>query len=225
MAQIDWQSIMSGNSQPKKRYSGANIKFFYSYNENREKTAKEGRPIFDEIPSISIQWPGQDETVRRIEPQDMHDYPELYARFKAGSEPVLEGTPLAEWPMMSGSAMRELQYLGFKTVEQLAAATDDVKRKLGPLSKFVKLAKDWLDAANSTQNDVAKMKNQLEKAEARAAALEHKLELFMQRVEANEGIDLRPQRKAFAEEAMEEGFDGDEELDEPAKRRGRPKKA
>jgi hypothetical protein len=155
----------------------------------------------------------------------MQEYPELYARFKAGSEPVLEGTPLAEWPMMSGSAMRELQYLGFKTVEQLGAATDDVKRKLGPLSKFVKLAKDWLEAANSTQNDVAKMKNQLEKAEARAAALEHKLELFMQRVEANEGIDLRPQRKAFAEEAMEEGFDGDEELDEPAKRRGRPKKA
>lgn len=223
MAQIDWQSIMSGNSQPKKRYSGANVKFFYSYNENREKTLKEGRPIFDEIPSISIQWPGQDETVRRIEPQDMHDYPELYARFKAGSEPVTEGTPLAEWPMMSGSAMRELQYLGFKTVEQLAAATDDVKRKLGPLSKFVKLAKDWLEAANSTQNDVAKMKAQLEKAEARAAALEHKLELFMQRVEANEGTDLRPQRRAFAEEAMEEGFE-DEESEEPAKRRGRPRK-
>jgi len=223
MAQIDWQSIMSGNSQPKKRYSGANIKFFYAYNENREKTLKEGRPIFDEIPSISIQWPGQDETVRRIEPQDMHDYPELYARFKAGSEPVTEGTPLAEWAMMSGSAMRELQYLGFKTVEQLAVATDDVKRKLGPLSKFVKLAKDWLEAANSTQNDVAKMKQQLEKAEARAAALEHKLELFMQRVEANEGTDLRPQRKAFAEEAMDDGFE-DEESDEPAKRRGRPRK-
>jgi hypothetical protein len=223
MAQIDWQSIMTGNSQPKKRYSGANIKFFYAYNENREKTLKEGRPIFDEIPSISIQWPGQDETVRRIEPQDMHDYPELYARFKAGSEPVTEGTPLAEWPMMSGSAMRELQYLGFKTVEQLAAATDDVKRKLGPLSQFVKLAKDWLEAANSTQNDVAKMKQQLERAEARAAALEHKLELFMQRVEANEGIDLRPQRKAFVEEAMDDGFE-DEESEEPAKRRGRPRK-
>ena len=116
-----------------------------------------------------------------------------------------------------------MQYLGFKTVEQLAVATDDVKRKLGPLSKFVKLAKDWLEAANSTQNDVAKMKQQLEKAEARAAALEHKLELFMQRVEANEGIDLRPQRKAFAEEAMDDGFE-DEESDEPAKRRGRPRK-
>lgn len=223
MAQIDWQSIMSGNSQPKKRYSGANVKFFYSYNENREKSLKEGRPIFDEIPSISIQWPGQDETVRRIEPQDIHDYPELYARFKAGSEPVTEGTPLAEWPMMSGSAMRELQYLGFKTVEQLSVATDDVKRKLGPLSKFAKLAKEWLDAANSDQNAVVKLKQQLELETKKRESLEHKLELLMQRVEANEGTDLRPARRAMAEEFVEEDVDLDESIDEP-KRRGRPRK-
>lgn len=223
MAQIDWQSIMSGNSQPKKRYSGANIKFFYSYNENREKSLKEGRPIFDEIPSISIQWPGQDETVRRIEPQDMQEYPELYARFKAGSEPVLEGTPLAEWPMMSGSAMRELQYLGFKTVEQLAAATDDVKRKLGPLSKFCKLAKEWLDAAGSDQNAVVKLKQQLEAETKKRESLEHKLELLMQRVEANEGTDLRGTRRAMVEEPVEDDFDLDEPTDEP-KRRGRPRK-
>jgi len=223
MAQIDWQSIMSGNSQPKKRYSGANVKFFYSYNENREKSLKEGRPIFDEIPSISIQWPGQDETVRRIEPQDMQEYPELYARFKAGSEPVLEGTPLAEWPMMSGSAMRELQYLGFKTVEQLSVATDDVKRKLGPLSKFAKLAKEWLDAASSDQNAVVKLKQQLELETKKRESLEHKLELLMQRVEANEGTDLRPARRAMAEELVEEDVDLDESTDEP-KRRGRPRK-
>ena len=223
MAQIDWQSIMSGNSQPKKRYSGANVKFFYSYNENREKSLKEGRPIFDEIPSISIQWPGQDETVRRIEPQDIHDYPELYARFKAGSEPVTEGTPLAEWPMMSGSAMRALQYMGFKTVEQLSVATDDVKRKLGPLSKFAKLAKEWLDAANSDQNAVVKLKQQLELETKKRESLEHKLELLMQRVEANEGTDLRPARRAMAEEFVEEDVDLDEPTDEP-KRRGRPRK-
>ena len=223
MAQIDWQSIMSGNSQPKKRFSGANVKFFYSYNENREKSLKEGRPIFDEIPSISIQWPGQDETVRRIEPQDMQEYPELYARFKAGSEPVLEGTPLAEWPMMSGSAMRELQYLGFKTVEQLSAATDDVKRKLGPLSKFCKLAKEWLEAANSDQNSVVKLKQQLEAETKKRENLEHKLELLMQRVEANEGTDLRGTRRAMAEEAVEDDLDLDESTEEP-KRRGRPRK-
>ena len=144
MAQIDWNSIISGQPSNKKRYAGANVKFFYAYSENEEKSQKEGRPIFDEIPSISIQWPGQDETVRRIEPQDMAEYPEKYAAFRAGSEPVTEGTPLAEWPMMNGSAMRELQYLGFKTVEQLANATDEAKRKIGTLSKFAKFDQEWL---------------------------------------------------------------------------------
>jgi hypothetical protein len=229
MAQIDWQSIMSGNSQPKKRYSGANIKFFYAYNENREKSMKEGRPIFDEIPSISIQWPGMDETVRRIEPQDMQEYPERYARFKAGSEPVTEGTPIAEWPQMSGSAMRELQYLGFKTVEQLAAATDEAKRKLGPLSKFVKLAKDWLDAAKSDQNEVVKLRQLLEREQARTEGLEHKLELLLQRVEANEGIDLRATRKevirSIPDEALEEGIiEAQDELESAPRTRGRPRK-
>jgi len=87
MATIDWNSIM-GVGAPKKRYSGANVKFFNAYNENREKSAQAGRPIFDEIPSISIQWPGGDETVRRIEPQDIAEYPASYAAFQAGNTPV-----------------------------------------------------------------------------------------------------------------------------------------
>lgn len=217
MAQVDWASIMNGNSQPKKRYSGANVKFFYAYNENKEKTLAEGRPIFDEIPSISIQWPGGDETVRRIEQHDIHEYPELYERFKAGSEPVTEGTPLAEWAMMSGSALRELNYLGFKTVEQLAAATDEVKRKIGPLSKLVKMAQDWLEAANSDQNEVVKLKQQLAAETAKREKLEEKLELFLQRIEANEGTDLRGTRKELE-------VDVDEPIADAPKRRGRPRR-
>jgi len=221
MAQIDWQSIASGVQPQKKRFAGANVRFFYAYQENEEKSLREGRPIFDEIPSISIQWPGMDETVRRIEQQDIHEYPELYARFKAGSEPVQEGTPLAEWPMMNGTAMRELQYLGFKTVEQLAAATDEAKRKLGTLSKFAKLAQEWLAAANSSQNEVVKLKAQLEKEQARTAKLEEKLELLLQRVEANEGTDLRAERKEVipSTEALEEDI-----LDDEPRKRGRPRR-
>jgi hypothetical protein len=223
MANIDWSSIMSGNSQPKKRYQGANIKFFFAYNENEEKSLREGRPIFDEIPSISIQWPGGDETVRRIEPQDIQEYPELYARFKAGSEPVAEGTPLAEWSLMTGSAMRELQYLGFKTVEQLANGSDEAKRKLGPLSKFVKLAQDWLAAAKSDQNEVVKLKQLLEKSETRQKALEEKLEILIQRIEANEGTDLRSYRKEVIQSTEAEEEMIDDVGDEP-RRRGRPRR-
>jgi hypothetical protein len=97
------------------------------------------------------------------------------------------------------------------------------------LSKFVKLAKDWLDAANSDQNEVVKLKQLLEREQARTSALEHKLELFMQRVEANEGIDLRATRKevirSVPDEALEEGIiEAQDELDSSPKTRGRPRK-
>jgi hypothetical protein len=224
MPQIDWETIRqqaNGVIVQKKRYAGANVKFFYAYNENEEKSLREGRPIFDEIPSISIQWPGMDETVRRIEPQDIQEYPEAYARFKANSEPVTEGTPLAEWSMMNGSAMRELQYLGFKTVEQVANATDEAKRKLGTLSKFVKLAQEWLAAANSTQNEVVKLKTKLEHEQARTAKLEEKMELLLQRLSANEGTDLRTARKEVIQSIEAEE---DLDLDDSPKPRGRPRK-
>jgi hypothetical protein len=229
MAQIDWNSLMNGSSQPKKRYSGANVKFFNAYNENKQKSLDAGRAVFDEIPSISIQWPGGDETVRRIEPQDVQDYPQEYAAFTAGNAPIENGTPLAEWPPMNGSAMRELQYMGFKTVEQLAETNDDVKRRMGPLSQFVQKAKDWLDAANSSQFEVTSLRQQLEREKKRTAKLEQQMELLMQRIEGNEGIDLRPRRKEViqsleAEELLEEGSQDDVGDVEPVKRRGRPRK-
>jgi len=229
MATIDWNSIM-GVGAPKKRYSGANVKFFNAYNENREKSAQAGRPIFDEIPSISIQWPGGDETVRRIEPQDVAEYPELYAGFQVGNTPIESGTPLSEWPLMNGSAMRELQHIGFRTVEQLGEASDEVKRKLGPLSKFVKMAHDWLAAANSSQFEVTKLKQLLDREQTRTARLEHQLELMLQRIEGLEGTDLRPQRAPvrhfepveFEADKGEESLDN--EITEAPKRRGRPRK-
>jgi hypothetical protein len=223
MAQIDWQSIMNGQSQPKKRYSGANVKFFNAVNENRMRTMQEGRPIFDEIPSISIQWPGGDETVRKIEPQDITEYPELYAAFQAGNQPVESGTPLQEWPPMTASAMRELHYLGFRTVEQLATANDEIKRKIGPLSKFVKLAADWLEAAKSSQHDVVTLKQQLENESTRRKMLEEKVELLLQRIEANEGTDLRGMRKEVIQSApVVDDLDVADDV-APA-RRGRPRK-
>jgi len=221
---------MNGGGQPKRRYAGANVKFFYAYNENREKTLKEGRPIFDEIPSISIQWPGMDVTVRRIEPQDIQEYPEKYAAFKTGSEPVESGTPLSEWPPISGSVMRELQYLGFKTVEQLANATDEVKRKLGTAAQFVKVAKQWIEASNSSQSDVVRLQQQLEREQKRTEKLEEQVELLMQRVEGNEGIDLRPRRKEVIqslEDVVDETIDDSDDetiADLSPRRRGRPRK-
>lgn len=237
MAIVDWEAIIQGNSPTRERKAQPNVKFFFAYNENYEKSLAAGRPVYDEIESISLQWPGQDETVRKVEPHDIREYSEKYRAFREGNEAITEGTALASWPPMNPNALRELQYLGFKTVEQLAAATDDVKKKLGPLSRFCKTAKDWVDASNSHQGEVVKLKALLEDAERKQAALAEKLELFMQRVEANEGTDLRGARKeviaSIEVEAPQEVTDyaedegegiTEEDVIAGLRKRGRPRK-
>ncbi|MGL5336061.1 MAG: hypothetical protein ACRC9R_07955 [Enterovibrio sp.] len=235
MAQIDWNGLMNGSAERKKRYHGANVKFFNAYQENRDKSLAAGRAVYDELPSISIQYPGGDETVRRIEPHDIQEYGELYAAFQAGNAPIENGTPLQEWAPLGGSALRELRHLGFTTVEQLAETNDEVKRRLGTLSKFVKMAKDWLGAANSTQFQVTALTQQLDAAQKRTLKLEEQVELLMQRIEANEGTDLRPRRREvirsieeIGDSTTEDGDDWDAEEGEPEaaapRKRGRPRK-
>lgn len=218
MAHIPWENIMYGEQHNAKPYRGANVKFFYAYQENRLKSEQAGRPIFDEIPSISIQYPGMDETVRKVEPRDIEAYPEAYQAFKNGSEPVEHGTPLSEWSLLPGSAMRELQYLGFKTVEQLPHANDDVKRRMGPLVQFIKKAQDWLDAANAPQNEMVLLKESLEREKARAKRMEEQLAILMQRIDATEGNNLYT-KTVVADSAL------DSEQIEEQPRRGRPRKA
>lgn len=227
MAQIDWHTLMNGHQKsPADAYRGANVKFFNAYQENREKSQKEGRPIYDEIPSVSIQWPGMDETVRRIEPQDIRNWPEKYAAFMAGNQPVESGTPLAEWTMCPGTVVRELQHLGFKTIEQLSAANDDVKRRLGTSAKYIKLAQDWMNAANSTQAQVTMLEQQLEREKKRTTKLVEQVELLLQRIEGNEGTDLRFMRKEVIQASdLDESEDEVVEEKEVARpvRRGRPR--
>lgn len=178
---------MNGNGQQKSRWSGANVKFLNVVRKNEAKSQQAGRDIYDEIPSISIQWPGGDETVRALEEKDKVEHPQLWAAFTAGTGPVQSGMPLKEWTRVTASAVHELAYLGFRTVEQLAEANDEVKRRMGPLSKFVKEAQEWLSAANSGQSQVVALKEALEREKNRGDRLENQIKLLILRIEANEG--------------------------------------
>jgi hypothetical protein len=190
MAQVDWNQIMNGNNQAKSKWSGCNVKFMMVCRKNEQKSVEAGRDIYDEIPSISMQWPGMDETVRAIEERDKIEHPALWAAFNAGTGEVQSGMPLKEWPKITASAIHELAYLGFRTVEQLAEANDEVKRRMGPLSRFVKEAKEWLQAASSEQAQVVSLKEALEREKVRGDRLENQIELLMQRIEGNEGTRL-----------------------------------
>lgn len=190
MTRVNLDEYFAQQQGNRPRYKGANVKFFMAYQENQVETQKQGRLICDEVPSISIQWPGQDETVRKIEPQDKVEYAEQYNAFAQGQEAPTQGTPLGEWAILPGSAVRELNYLSVRTVEQLAQATDDLKRKMGPLQKYCKPAKEWLDNADATPNQIVKLKEQLDRSEKRNKKLEEQVLLLMQRIEAVEGTRL-----------------------------------
>lgn len=197
MATIDWNAVYNGESSKRNKWSGCNVKIFNVARKNETKTAQAGRDIYDEIPSISFQWPGGDETVRALEDRDKREHPELYAAYQAGIGPVQSGFPLKEWTKISTSALHELGYLGFRTVEQLAEANDEVKRRMGPLSKFVKEAEEWLEAANSAQSQVVSLRESLEREKVRADRLENQIELLIQRIEANEGIKIERDQKTI----------------------------
>lgn len=218
MPTIDFHELMYGADPKKKPYHGANVRFFYAINQNQKKSEEAGRPIFDQIPSISIQFPGGDETVRRVEEKDKVAYPEMWEAFQRGNEPVQDGLPLTEWAVIPGSVVKELEYLGFRTVEQLAAANDDVKRRLGPISNLVKKAQTYLEAANAPQSEIVSLRESLEREKKRTAKLEETLEILLQRINATEGNNLSYKKDVAVNLADEE------EIEEQSSKRGRPRK-
>lgn len=218
MPQLDINEIMYGADPRKKPYHGANVRFFYEDRQNQRKTEEAGRPIFDQIASISIQWPGGDITVRAVEPRDKAAYKDEWDSFQAGNEPVQHGLPLTEWALIPGSVVKELKYLGFHTVEQLAAASDEAKRKLGPIGNLIKKAADYLESANCSQAEIVNMRESLEREKRRTAKLEETLEILLQRINANEGNNLSYKKD------VADSIDDSEEIEEQTPRRGRPRK-
>ena len=66
-----------------------------------------------------------------------------------GSSSV-EGTPLAEWPIMSRSQVEELSFHNVKTVEQLVAMSDSLASQFMGMNGLKAKAKMWLEDSEET---------------------------------------------------------------------------
>lgn len=192
MAKVDWEAIARGSTNggtaPRKRtWDGCNLRFFMLSEPNQRKSDEAGRLICDEIECIEVWPPGGDRTPVKLEEHHRQEYKPEYDRWKATLSQPESGTPLTEWTPLPKSACMELNYLGIKTVEQLAEANDEVKRKIGPMMSFCKKAKEWLKAADSKQADVTALREQLEREQKRTAKLEEQIGLLISRIESNEG--------------------------------------
>lgn len=145
--------------------------------EVKAKSAEEGRPIFEDREFVEIHIAGDNKSIVVHPVRDEHKerWPEQYKAFKEGKEAPMEGTPLAEWPILTASKVAELHSMKIKTVEQLAEIKDSTINRLGMGAReLVKQAQAFLDvsadvaaaqkyaAANEQlENEVAMLKQQI----------------------------------------------------------------
>lgn len=113
-------------------------RFYMKAVKNEFETQRQGRPIFRDVEYVEINVPGDRRTVvdRAVTDEHRRRWPREYEAFKAGQELPVEGTALEEWGGVTRSQVEELRPFKIRTVEQLAALSDDQLGKAVPMSGF-----------------------------------------------------------------------------------------
>jgi hypothetical protein len=115
----------------------------------------------DTTEKICSEWfPQLKEQVRqgRFSPTWYNAYLEAYQAFKTDQEPPLHGISIKNWPAASPAEIKILVALRVLTVEDLAAANDELAGRIGMGSRsLIARAKDYLSAKGGTGSFVAQM--------------------------------------------------------------------
>ena len=131
------------------------VKFFYKNVQNKMESQKQGRPIFKEKTYIEIRIAGQRDAqaCRPATHSDKQRFAAHFEAFEKRVEPPTEGTPLAEWALITRTQAEELSFLHIKTVEQLATVKDgNMQNFMGGYSLREKAAK-WLKTDTAEKVD------------------------------------------------------------------------
>ena len=115
------------------------VVFFHKKTRQNElKTEQEGRPIFDEVVYIKKMVPGDSLNIieRPMYESDKNEFPMQWAHYmnKQGSEQMVSGTPLIEWPLVTTAQAEELRAIKFYTVENIAEASDAQLQRIGMMA-------------------------------------------------------------------------------------------
>lgn len=176
---------------------GVFVEFYTEAVEFKAESEKEGRPIFREVPFIRIQHPGDRNNV--LETKATDHYKQKYARewreFESRGANEVIGTPLSQWPPVTKSQVKEAEYFGVRTVEQLAAVNDAALQKIGMGWRELRTkALAYLDAAagNAAQSAQAA---ENERLRAEMAALKASFEAM----QADKPSRGRPRKEETAD--------------------------
>lgn len=152
------------------------------------KSREAGRPIFEDVNFITIDFPGDktkrvDRPVRMEEeagaPPDPVRFPRQWQAFKNQLEQTGDGMPITEWPPLTKSQALELKAMKIHTVEALAALPDSACSWLGSRELRAK-AKTWLESAAGHASE-SRLQAIVDQQDAQIAALKQQVEDMAQR--------------------------------------------
>jgi len=91
-----------------------------------EESNKANRPIYNDVPFITVMIPGDKNNIVTAEVWDLHRrrFPQHWAQFIAGVKDQVVGTPLKVAPFLTEAHIEELAYFKIRTIEQLANLSD-----------------------------------------------------------------------------------------------------
>lgn len=107
---------------------------------NQFHSDAEGRPIYDSLIQVELQYPGNNTSNFKktftVEEGDKGNqwtdrFPRQWKAFKEQRAQVPDGRPVETWAVLDKKRVMELKGMGYHTVEQVAAMTDMNGPKMG----------------------------------------------------------------------------------------------
>lgn len=159
------------------------------------KSREAGRAVYEERDFIRIHVPGDKTSVvfRQVTEQDAQRFADRYAKWKAGQQDAVVGTPLASLPTMTPTKIEEYKYFKIVTVEQLADAPDNLGQKFMSFNADKQRAKDFMAVA-ANNAPVEAMRNELQKRDAEIENLRTMVEALQ--------AQAKPTKRAVAAEPL-----------------------
>jgi hypothetical protein len=133
---------------------GVFAEFYTEAVEFKFESEQQGRPVFKELPFIRIQTPGDRNNVLEVKATEYYQkrFPREWSAYKSNStDAAVIGTVLSQWPQITKSQVKEAEFFGIKTVEQVASLSDSNLQRLGMgWMEIRRKAQAYLDAASGS---------------------------------------------------------------------------
>jgi len=129
------------------------VEFYEEALEIPYKSEQAGRPVYEQRDFVRIMVPGDSMNIIETPATQEHrdNFSRQYERFKKGQNAVVDGSPLAQWPVVNKSQVKECAYFEIHSVEQLGELSDSTCKRMG--MGYMELrgkARAWLLASKDT---------------------------------------------------------------------------